>query len=263
MARKEEAKKGGAPAWMVTFSDLVTLLLTFFVLLLSFANTDLIKYKEAVGSLKEAFGVQTKEIADFPSQSSTPLSLEVAAPKPFSIIEQDTLRGARSKVDSTTKDKEKHSDGEKKSFEELGETLKNYIMNEGLEGEFGLSVEEGRVVLRAVTKELFAPGSATIVDFDLLKKVAFLLKTRTNFNLTIEGHTDDTATKAGTYPSNWELSAIRATTALRFLSQSGISENRLRALAYGSAKPYLPNTNPSNREKNRRIEFVFTLDGWD
>jgi len=262
MPKKQEYKKG-APAWMTTFSDLVTLLLTFFVLLLSFANTDLIKYKEAVGSLKEAFGVQTREVADFPTQSSTPLSLEVAAPKPFSIIEQDTLRGARSREEISSSEKEKHKDGVSKAFEELGESLKNYIMNEGLEGEFGLSVEDGKVILRAVTKELFAPGSATIIDFDLLKKVAFLLKTRTNFNLTIEGHTDDTPTRAGTYPSNWELSAIRATTALRFLSQSGISENRLRALAYAASKPYLPNINANNREKNRRIEFVFTLDTWE
>lgn len=262
MGKKPQEAPKGAPAWMTTFSDLVTLLLTFFVLLLSFANTDLIKYKEAVGSLKEAFGVQTKEIGDFPTQSSNPLSLDVSAPKPFTILEQDTLQGARSKEDVDTTKNQEFKDGEEKAYNEVEQDLKNYIMNEGLEGDLGLSVEEGKITLRAMSKIVFAPGSAKILDFSVLKKIAYLLKVKNSFNVTIEGYTDNTPAGSG-YPSNWELSAIRATTILRFLVQSGISENRLRVVSYGQTKPYVPNTNASNREKNRRVEFVFTQDEWE
>lgn len=263
MGKKPEEKAGGAPAWMVTFSDLTTLLLTFFVLLLSFANTDLIKYKEAVGSLKNAFGVQTKEMGDFPAQSSNPISLEVSAPKPFTILERDTLSGAKSKDETNTSELEKNRTGEMKATSDLELELKNYIMDEGLEGELGLSVEDGKVTLRAVSKIMFLAGSAKITDFELLKKIAFLLKTKKNFNITIEGHTDDVISGGDGYPSNWELSAIRATSVLRFLSQSGVSDNRLRAISYGSTRPYVPNTNSQNRDKNRRVEFIFSQGSWD
>lgn len=258
---KEEVKKG-APAWMTTFSDLVTLLLTFFVLLLSFANTDLIKYKEAVGSLKEAFGVQTKEIADFPTQSSDPLSLDISAPKPFTIIEQETTRGARSQTDLDTKENKDYESKENLAYDELEKDLKNFIMDEGLQGELGLSVESGKVTLRAISQVMFAPGSAKVINFSVLDKISYLLKVKHSFKISIEGYTDNTPSGSG-YPSNWELAAIRATTVLRYLVQSGISENRLRAISYGKTKPYVPNTNSSNRKKNRRVEFVFTQGVWE
>lgn len=263
MGRKPEEAKGGAPAWIVTMSDLNQLLLTFFILLFSFANTDLIKYKEAVGSLKNAFGVQTKEMGEFPAQSSNPISLEVSAPKPFTIIEKETLTGAKSKIETEATENERNITGEMRASSDLELELKNYIMDEGLEGELGLSVEEGKVTLRAVSKIMFTAGSAKIIDFELLTKIAFLLKTKKNFNVTIEGHTDDVISGGDGYPSNWELSAIRATSVLRFLVQSGVSENRLRAVSYGSTKPYVPNTNSQNRDKNRRVEFVFSQGVWD
>ena len=268
--KKPEEQAGGAPAWMVTFSDLVTLLLTFFVLLLSFANTDLIKYKEALGSLKDAFGVQTREIGTFQAQSPSPISLDAPTPKPFSVIENDVPPGGKNAI---KKDDENKEDGEKEDgaseesnndTHKMLEEIKKYIMDEGLLSEVGVEVEDGKIKIRARLKVVFESGSAKIKkgSYELLKKIAFFLK-KTKYYLTIEGHTDNTPAKGSAFPSNWELSSVRATTVLRFINMTGVSRTRLRAIGYADSQPLVPNTSRTNRLKNRRVEFVFTKGMWE
>jgi chemotaxis protein MotB len=137
-------------------------------------------------------------------------------------------------------------------------------MDEGLLNEVGVEVEEGKIKIRAKVKLFFGSGSARIQSrsYELLKKISFFMK-KTRYFLTIEGHTDNLPAKGSAFPSNWELSSVRATTVLRFIALSGISRTRLRAIGYADSKPLVPNTSKRNREKNRRVEFVFTKEDWN
>ncbi|MBN1114807.1 MAG: OmpA family protein [Oligoflexia bacterium] len=261
--KKKEEQKAGAPAWMVTFSDMTTLLLTFFVLLLSFANTDLIKYKEALGSLKDAFGVQTLEIGNFQAQSPSPISLEAPTPKPFAIIEHEVSGGRRADTQEDVREGEAVEEGLDKETKEMLEDIRKLIMDEGLLDEVGVDVEQGKIHIRARANVLFDSGSVKIKreSYSLLKKIAFLMK-KTRYNLTIEGHTDSDSV-SGSFPSNWELSSVRATTVLRFINLAGVDKVRLRPIGYGDSRPLVPNTSARNKVLNRRVEFVFTKEMWE
>jgi chemotaxis protein MotB len=225
----EEAEEG-APAWMVTFADMVTLLLTFFVLLLSFANTDAQKFKEMLGSLKDAFGSQREEIGEF--EDKKPEQFNV---KP-NIIEE--------------------IENEKLSF---FREIQHLIKKKKLKGLTDIEMEKDGIRLRIRGKALFEIASAELSPniFDLLTEIKKMLY-KYDYTLVVEGHTDNVPIKSDIYPSNWELSAARAISVIRhFMEVLGVSPKRLMAVGYADTKPVVLNNTPENRAKNRRVEFKF------
>jgi len=256
-----DEKPPAVPLWMITFADMSSLLMACFVMLYSMSSTDTVKYKDAAGSLRDTFGITTQEVGSFNALSSSPVSLDVATPRPFAIITSESAqpvqKGADDEGDGGTK-------GQDKSTYELMEQLQKIASEEGVVDEIGFEVEPGKIILRARGKVFFDAGLAKIKEqsFGFLKKVAFLLK-KTNFYLSVEGHTDDKPMVGSVnFPSNWELSAVRATTVIRFFSLAGIAASRLKATGYADAKPLVPNNNSENRAKNRRVEFIFTKEAW-
>jgi chemotaxis protein MotB len=229
--RKKKIKNQapGAPAWMTTYSDMVTLLLTFFVLLLSMAELDKLKFNEAVVSLRGAFGiVQSKTIKDAPS--------EIAVPR-VSVIPYDMLQ----------------------------QVYKQVIMNiEKLELDKDIEVvkDRGAMVLRVTENVLFAPGSSNLKKEagPVLRKVADLIAPLP-FEVRIEGHTDNTSYK-DSWNTNWELSAFRALAVLKYFAENKLlSLDRLSAVGYGEHRPLVPNDSIENRALNRRVEFVLEFGG--
>jgi chemotaxis protein MotB len=105
---------------------------------------------------------------------------------------------------------------------------------------------------------LFNSGSATLNKnaLPILDKIARLLFEYPEYNINIKGHTDNVPISTKQFPSNWDLSAIRATTVLKYLIQKGIKPERLTATGYGDVMPLVPNTSAENRAINRRVEFV-------
>ena len=225
MAKKEKKAPAGAPMWMVTFSDMVTLLLTFFVLLMSMASMDKVKFSQASDSLAGAFGV----LGSSNRASIAPPRIVTYAPIDDDLVTR-TYRRLRSKI----------------------RELK-------IEKDITLVKDRGAVILRVDDAILFQPAEHNVnpAAYPILLKVAELVRPLP-FNMKIEGHTDN----LGDELANWDLSVDRAVSVLRYLaSQQLLPLNRLAATGYGSQKPLFPNDTEAERALNRRVEFVLESQG--
>ncbi len=233
MTKKPEKKRGaGAPMWIVTFADLSTLMLTFFVLLLSFASMDIIKFREMLGSVKGAFGVRVEGVGKAVPFISGEEVFEKEDKSSLSAEAEAKLKETQTKLDSLVEESK----------------LKDNIT---------VMRRENALVIRIDGGVFFKSGSSKMTKegFRLLKGLAELLK-RTDHLLTVEGHTDSIPISTKMFPSNWELSGIRATTVLRYLLTTGITNDRLRAIGYADTRPVMDNVTPEGRETNRRVEFI-------
>ena len=223
MARRPKKSEPGAPAWMVTFSDMVTLLLTFFVLLLSMANMDKVKFREAASSIRGAFGVMS---------GSNPTSISPPSVVEFAPIEDDyTAR--------------------------LYQRVQAVLARLKLDREIELVKDRGAVVLRIKDSILFAAGGSTLRPeaHPVLAKIAEMVRPLP-LSLRIEGHSDDTPTGNNEF-SNWDLSVARSIAVLKFLGKENLLPlDRMSSVGYGAQKPLVPNISAENRAMNRRVEFV-------
>ena len=232
--RKEAAEEvRDSNAWMVTFSDLLTLLLTFFVLLLTMSSLDDKKLEEAFGFFTGALGAlnpggmgKIEKILILPPRA---LVLEAFSGKDF----------AAEKVNQE-------------------KNVKKILQNRGIEDVIKVDFSIRGIVLRISDRLLFDSGSANINSraFPVLNKLSLILDEYSH-DILIEGHTDNVPISTEKFPSNWELSLARATSIVRHLiSKEMISPERLSAGGYGDSKPLFPNDNESSRAKNRRVEII-------
>jgi chemotaxis protein MotB len=210
---------------MVTFSDMVTLLLTFFVLLMSMASLDQVKFSQASDSLAGAFGV----LASSNSTAIAPPRVVTYAPVDDDLVSR-VYRRLRSKVHELKLNKE-----------------------------ISLVKDRGAVILRIDESVLFKPGDHQVspAAYPVLQKVAELVRPLP-FNVKIEGHTDN----RGNELANWDLSVARSVSVLRYLASNQLLPlTRLAATGYGSQKPLFPNDTEAERALNRRVEFVLESQG--
>ncbi len=227
-----EIPEKGAPMWVVTFGDLMSLLLCFFVLLLSFSEIDAQKYKELAGSMAQAFGVQKKE-----KVFKMPMGQKIIA------REHERAHMAR-------RQKEDFSKRVKKAIIEakLGK-LQNLIQVE---------MTEDGAIIRMMGETTFESGKADVRPqmIPLLEKIAAALQT-TKGQIIISGHTDNVPISSGRFASNLELSAARATKVAQVLLSKGhIDPRRLSVAGFGEYHPVESNDTAQGREKNRRVEIV-------
>ncbi len=217
---------------MATFADMVTLLLCFFVLLLSFAKQDVNKFRDLMGSIKNAFGVQIKRP-----------EAEFSAFSPSQYERKDV-----------------ELNQENKEMLDMVLQLKQMVVqDEQLKKIAKIATDDKGVILRIPNKLLFDSGSATVKK-DADKVLQYVVKTlnELNFDVVVRGHTADVYEKSATYPSNWELTSSRAAAALRrILETSEIPASRLKAVGYADSQPLVPNTTDANRSINNRTEFYF------
>ena len=234
----------GLPPWMATFADMVTLLLCFFVLLLSFAQQSEEKFRDALGSLKGAFGVKevraiSEEMAQFNSSSTATKEMAASISRDERLLLSVVMRI-------------------KSMLEEMDVKLK-----EGA----GVSADRDGVVFRASSASLFEPDTAMLKPraSEILDSVVKVLKDY-KLNIVVRGHTDDRPIHTPKYPSNWELSAARAAVALDYLiNTGGIEINRAKAVGYADTRPEVPNDSMENRLTNQRVEFYLHMpqrDAW-
>ena len=228
-----------APAWMATFGDLMSLLLTFFVLLMSFASMDVRKFAAIAGSMRDAFGIQRVHEGTLESRSHSIVRFSDTESTPMMRI-----------IDRRVALLERE--------QSLLERLRRAIESRELQRVVTAEKSPRGVVLRMGGALLFGPGSADLRPeaVVLLRDVAGLIQGVPG-PVSIEGHTD--ATRAADRPgANWDLSAARAVAVLRQLAEAeGLSQERLRATAFGDTRPLRPNAEPGGRAANRRVEFVF------
>ena len=226
---EDDEASGDGTAWMATFADMMTLLLCFFILLLSFATMDIVKFRDAMGSVQEALGVQFEHDGQFEAIASSPLQLD----------EFEATEGL----------------GEDRAL--LNE-LNAAISEEGLDDEIGAEIDGRGVVVRIDGQVLYQQGDSSLKPESdaILTRLASLVR-GTRHRVMIEGHTDDIPIQTARYPSNWELSTARAIATMRFLVDHNVDADRIGVAGYADQRPVAANDGPDNRATNRRVEFVF------
>lgn len=243
----DEAGSGGegAPAWMATFGDLMSLLLTFFVLLLSFANMDIQKFHAMAGSMQDAFGVESQFEGTYQALSTSPVELStMPSSSTVSVLDDPALERA---AEEAAED------------EAMLERIEQTIRDEQL-GEIMQAVPSDRGIrIQVQGRMLFDPASATLrpESFAFLDEIA-ALTSDSPYNLSIEGHTDDVPISTPDFPSNWDLSAARSIAALRYLVDvAKVDTPRISVAAFAGTRPMRDNGSEESRAANRRVEFVF------
>jgi len=236
LAQKVIIDSTGVPMWYVTFADLSTLMLTFFVLLLSFANMDVQAFKEMLGSVQGAFGV----VIEQDGETSPFVMGEDAFDKEITEEEKKQKVAAKKKQDKNSK-----------------EEMQDAVDSTSLKDNTTIFMRDNKLIIRVDGGTFFKSGSAHFKKEarKLLDSLVEVLK-KTDYNLTVEGHTDNVPIHTRRYPSNWELSGVRATTVLRYLVYKGIDVDRLKAVGNSSTRPIMDNDTPEGRAKNRRVEFI-------
>jgi chemotaxis protein MotB len=236
-----------AGEWLVTYADLMTLLLTFFVLLFSISAMDLEKFKAALAAIQVSLGeeqpaVRLLDIIDeAPSdlQVSTSTSAPEERPKPK---EQKMVLGELIGLKS----------------KEIFRDVQQFVRKRNLSDHIVVTMQGSKVVVRVTGQVLFESGAAILNPeaSPILNDIFEIGDRYPEYTIRIEGHSDDIPISTPQFPSNWELSAVRATTVLRYLIDKGIDPHRVTATGYGSLLPLVPNTTETNRARNRRVEFV-------
>ncbi|MBN47870.1 MULTISPECIES: flagellar motor protein MotB [unclassified Methylophaga] len=257
----KKQQKRGLPAYMATFADLMSLLMCFFVLLLSFAEIDAIKYKMVVLSLEKAFGVQRDVVAEAIPKGTSIIAQEFSPgepkPTPLNIVRQETTDETRD-VLKVTMDAEAVAEAQAKQVAEEVEEFKQALESEIERGLIVVENQLNRIVIRIRERGSFPSGDATLnQDFvPILKKINEVL-TQTDGLIAVAGHTDNIPISTSRYRSNWELSTSRATSVVHeLLRYNTIPPERFVLEGYADTRPLAPNDSAENRATNRRVEIV-------
>ncbi|HCS27130.1 MAG TPA: type VI secretion system protein TssL [Spongiibacteraceae bacterium] len=251
-----KSKEAGAPAWVLTFADLMSLLLAFFVLLFSFSEIDKQKFKEMAGSMKDAFGVQRELRA-----TDTPVGNNIIArefsPSMNPSVAINEVRQTSNKDPMSPRDLMKVD----KSFSDDLNKVKQYLEVEILKGQVEVDDDGHKViVIRIREKGSFPSGSAALAaGFEaVINKIAALAKEIDQGSIVVAGHTDDVPIYTNRYRSNWDLSSARAATVLdKIVSTSGERSSRFHVTGHADTKPIDDNATPEGRARNRRVEVLF------
>jgi len=262
--------KAGAPAWVMTFADLMSLLMTFFVLLLSFATMDVNRFKRMADSLKDAFGVQQEipayEVVKGTSVIAQHFSPATVDPSPIDEIRQTTTDELPNlKIPESTNESEmnreemekKLAEERQKELEAEAARIRESLLEEIKAGKISVETKKDRIIIRIHEKGSFPSGSAVLnAGFGkAMKKIIEVVK-RSHGKIIVAGHTDDIPIKTEWYRSNWELSAARAVSMAHALLRGGVDPKRMIVSGYADTKPLVPNTNARNRARNRRVEII-------
>lgn len=258
---EHECPPEGLPPYMGIFADLMALLLCFFVLLLSFAEMDALKYKVVVKSLDLAFGVQREIPASEIPKGTSIIAQEFSPgeprPTPLKQIRQDTIDETRD-VLKVQIDAEALAKQEAEAIAEQAEEFKEALEGEIAEGLIDVETQLQRIVIRIREKGSFPSGDARLnrAFVPILDKIHNVLVS-TDGKIAVAGHTDNVPINTPRYRSNWELSTSRATSVVHELLKTGrIPADRFVLEGYAETQPLMPNDTSKNRAKNRRVEII-------
>jgi len=265
----------GLPAWLATFGDLMALLMCFFVLLLSFSEMDVLKFKQLAGSMREAFGVQNQiKVKDVPKGTSI-IAQEFSPgrpePTPLNEIRQMTVnndmntldirseKGESDVLDSLQGEAERIKEQEKKEQAKKDAVQFAAVLSKEIdEGSVEIETDGKKIIIRVQEKGSFVSGSARLKDeyIPVIAKIRDLLLTIKGA-ISIEGHTDNIPADGRVFTSNWDLSAARAlAVANEIFADVRIKQKKFEIVGRANTRPLVPNNTAANRATNRRVEII-------
>ena len=296
MADECKCPPAGLPAWMGTFADLMSLLMCFFVLLLSFSEMDVLKFKQIAGSMKFAFGVQNKiEVKDIPKGTSI-IAQEFRPgkpePTPIELIQQQTMdmtqqmlefqsgeetsaggrqeqrgsqRGGQSQstsdaisVQAMQKAQEALKQASQEQVNDLAKKIADQLEDQIQDGAIEVESLGQQVVIRIRENGSFPSGSAFLQPQfkPIMLEIGLLLNTIPG-EIMISGNTDNQGISSELFTSNWDLSSKRAVAiAHEIIKVPGFDQSRLLVVGHADTRPLVPNNTRLNRRRNRRVEIA-------
>lgn len=235
--RRQTSGKANHERWLLTYSDLITLLMVFFVVMYALSNLNAKKFQAVALSLSHAMGGGGQSVLNEPGTSLAP------GISGSSLIEDMQM----------TMETKEASD-----LEKIRKELQAYIDENGLNDKVSVNLEDRGVVLSFKDVALFPLGSAELTPDarELINKTGQILKKAPQF-IRVEGHTDNLPINTAQFPSNWELSVTRATRVVQeLIKELDFHPDRLSAAGYGEFRPKSPNDSNENRQRNRRVDIV-------
>ncbi|MET0003962.1 MAG: type VI secretion system protein TssL [gamma proteobacterium symbiont of Ctena orbiculata] len=266
----------GLPPWLATFADLMSLLMCFFVLLLSFAEIDAARFKKMAESMKDAFGVQ-REIPVMDVVKGTSVVMQEFSPgkpepTPIEELRQQTTDVEKDFLQSEDQRSEAEEQQDldidvakaamqaqiEEEVKEQAEELQEMLDGEISEGLLDVETEDTKIIIRIQEKGSFPSGRATLNPdfFEVISKITDVIA-NTPGKIIVAGHTDNIPISTRRFRSNWELSSARAVTVVHaMLSNAAIDEGRFLIQGYADSQPLVVNDTSENRATNRRVELV-------
>ncbi len=265
-----KAPDAGAPAWVMTFADLMSLLMCFFVLLLAFSEMDVLKFKQLAGSMSEAFGVQrevkAKEIPKGISVIAKEFSPARPEPTALNEVRQQTQADLQRNLDIEQNESEGEGGADSAKVVEVAvarpevdaSDIREAFEQEINSGLLEVETDAQRIIIRIQEKGAFPSGSATLTAaFEpVVERIGEVL-IESEGQIVIAGHTDNIPISTARFRSNWELSSARSVTVVHHLAKvAGIDHTRFLIEGHADTAPLAPNDSPENRAKNRRVEVI-------
>lgn len=220
---EEDESKPNHDRWVLTYSDMMSLLLVFFIVLYSISTVNATKFAQIASSLSKTFTGTDYVLFQYNGSSF---------------------------MDGNS--------GDKSSLGEIEKQLKGFIKENNLQGAVTSYIDERGLVISLQDSLLFDLGSADVrpEEKEVLIKIGDMLKSLPN-HIRVEGFTDDLPIHNNKFDSNWELSVIRATNVVKILvNEVGIEPARISAVGYGEYRPVVPNNSEENRRLNRKVDIV-------
>ncbi len=275
---EDSSEEGGGAGWVMTFADLMSLLMCFFVLLLSFSEMDVLKFKRLAGSMQQAFGVQQKFKAEDPPKGTSIIAQEFSPgtprPTPLNEIWQKTTDESRSSLDVACQDMGSSNTGESGNAQQMvvvdkiqdlvGETeadaieLATALSKEIAAGVLEIETSGRQIILRIKEYGSFRSGSAELsADFKPVLKIIREQLRDIDGEIIVEGHTDNDPIATARFRSNWALSSARAVSVAHGLFEDpDLDQERFSISGYADTRPLVSNTNAAGKARNRRVEVV-------
>jgi len=269
----------GLPAWMATFADLMSLLMCFFVLLLSFSEMDAMKFKRLAGSMAQAFGVQTQlKVTDVPKGTSIiarEFSPSIPQPTPINEIWQKTADitqmslevQCNEQYDVEAGDVDKEAGVQLKVKQQLEELIRetqedamelaNDLREQIVAGEIEIETDGRKIIVRIREKGSFKSGSHIMNDdyYDVMDDIREAVLKKPG-KIQVQGHTDNIPIRSARYRSNWELSTSRAVSVAQALMDGDVDPRRFEVSGFADTQSLGDNNSEANRSRNRRVEIV-------
>lgn len=263
MSARPAKKSGGAPGWIVTFADLMSLLLTFFILLLSFSNMEVQQFKKMAGAMNESFGLQSFDyLAGIVELEGSVSGTEAKNVMPIPLPEVDLPETVMSIEEEAPKVDEEPAPDVPDTAAEAGQRTFNnlqVVMADEIAADVMQVISKGNVtVVRFPDQVSFPSGSGEFKPefLPILGKFLSVVQ-ESQGQIIISGHTDDLPISTAQHRSNWDLSASRATSVAHYIMQyTNIGPERITVQGYADSRPLAPNDSPENRSKNRRVEIT-------
>jgi len=255
--------------WLLTYADMITLLMALFMVLFSISSVNISKYQTLQKSLRAAFsgnilpgGKAISQQGSTANASHAPATTELQALEPVATMGASPLQnstahgpgGAAASAQQAAAAQHQSS-----VFTQIKAELNAYAARHGFSKSVSTTIEARGLVIRVLTDSLlFSSGQATLDlrAHSLLSEIGGLLNIDQTHPIAVEGNTDDVPIQGAQFASNWELSTARASTVVRYLIEHGVGASRLSAAGYAEQRPIASNATATGRAKNRRVEIV-------